>query len=136
MFFYYFIINEWKYTFEITFTNFIFIEAASAFCMSSNWFVFTTRTPESVSNLTSVFFWIWRLFSWALYSWTLETQGSYIYDCSFVKPDKYSSSEVSLSSFPLFPSSEALFLRWWNLIYLQNLFWSFEFTWYFIWYFI
>ena len=88
------------------------------------------KNTREYSNLTSVFFWIWRLFSWAVSSWTLETQSLYISDCSFVKSDKYSSSEVSLSSFPLFPSSEALFLRWWNLIYLQNLFWSFEFTWY------
>ena len=39
-----------------------------------------------------------------------ETQGLYMYGCSFVKSDKYSSPEVSLSSVPLFSSSEALSL--------------------------
>ena len=41
---------------------------------------------------------------------SFETQGSYMYGCSFVKSDKYSSSEISLSSIPLFSSSEALSL--------------------------
>ena len=39
-----------------------------------------------------------------------ETQGSYMYGCSFVKSGTYSSSEISLSSGPLFSSSEALSL--------------------------
>ena len=42
---------------------------------------------------------------------TFETQGSYMYGYSFVKSDKYSSSQVPLSSFPLFPSSKARFIR-------------------------
>ena len=40
---------------------------------------------------------------------SFETQGSYVYGCSFVKSDKYASSEVSLSSVSLFSSSEVLF---------------------------
>ena len=52
---------------EITFTNFTFIQAANAFCMSSHWFVFDTRTPESISNLTPAFFWIWWFFFWAVF---------------------------------------------------------------------
>lgn len=39
-----------------------------------------------------------------------KTQGLYLYGCGFVKPDKYSSSEISHSSVPLFSSSGALFL--------------------------
>ena len=41
---------------------------------------------------------------------SFETQGLHMYDCSFLKSDKYSSSEVSLSSVPLFSSSRALFV--------------------------
>ena len=41
---------------------------------------------------------------------SFETQVFYMYGCSFVKSDKYSSSEISLSSIPLFSSSEALFI--------------------------
>ena len=45
---------------------FLFVQAANVFCMSSHWFVFTTRTPESISKTTSVFFWIWWFFSRAV----------------------------------------------------------------------
>ena len=41
---------------------------------------------------------------------SFEAQGSYMYGCSFVKSDKYSLSEVSLLSVPLFSSSETLFI--------------------------
>ena len=41
---------------------------------------------------------------------SFETQDLYMYDCRFAKSDKYSSSEVSLSSVSLFLSSEALLL--------------------------
>ena len=41
---------------EITFTIFIFILAANAFCMNSHWFVFITGTPENMSNPTNFFF--------------------------------------------------------------------------------
>ena len=39
-----------------------------------------------------------------------KTQRLYLNDCSFVKSDSYSSSEVSHSSIPLFSSSEAQFI--------------------------
>ena len=29
------------------------MQVANVFCINSHWFVFTTRTPESISNLTS-----------------------------------------------------------------------------------
>ena len=74
---------------------------------------------------------------------SFETQGLFMHSCNFVKSDKYSWSEVSLSSVPLFSFSEALFRLWhfyyeiqalafllWNLFYLQNLFWAFWVTWY------
>ena len=35
--------------------------------MGSHWLVFTARTPESISNLTSIFLWIWSFFSWAVF---------------------------------------------------------------------
>ena len=41
---------------------------------------------------------------------SFETQDLYMYDCRFAKSDKYSASEVSLSSVSLFLSSEALLL--------------------------
>ena len=37
-----------------------------SFSLPNPWFVFTTNTPESISNLTTVF-WIWSFFSWAVF---------------------------------------------------------------------
>ena len=39
---------------------------------------------------------------------SFETQGAYVYCCSFKKSHKYLSAEVSFSSVPLLSSSEAL----------------------------
>ena len=40
---------------------------SSSKCMSTNWFVFATRTPESIPSPTSVFFWTWWFFSWEVF---------------------------------------------------------------------
>ena len=42
---------------------------------------------------------------------SFETQGLFMHSYNFVKSDKYSWSEVSLSSVPLFSFSEALFVN-------------------------
>ena len=60
---------------------------------------------------------------------SFETQGSYMYDCSFVKYGNYSSSEVSLSSVLLFSSSEeALFINSDFNIFMMKLFLSSKFV--------
>ena len=41
---------------------------------------------------------------------SFETQGLHMYGCSFVNTENYSSSEVLLSSVPLFSSFETLFM--------------------------
>ena len=47
---------------------------------------------------------------WFPFTCSFESWGSYMYCCSFAKSDKYLLLEVSLSSVPLFSSSEALFI--------------------------
>ena len=47
---------------------------------------------------------------WFPFTGSFESWGSYMYCCSFAKSDKYLLLEVSLSSVPLFSSSEALFI--------------------------
>ena len=78
--------------------------------MSSHRFVFIT--PKSISNPTSSFSESHHYFpGQCSFTDTFETQGSNMYGCSFAKSEKYSSSEVSLSSVQLFSSSEALFIN-------------------------
>ena len=128
--------NKWKYTFEISFTNFIFILAANAFCMGSHWFVYITGTPESISNPTNFFFWIWWFFSWAVFCHRLFWNTGFVHVQlrSFVKSDKDSSTKVSLSWVPWFSSSVYKFRLWyfynWTCFIFKICFELFEFTWY------
>ena len=79
--------------------------------LCSHWFVLTIRTPESISILLLSSSKSDDSFPWKLsFIESLETQSSYICNCSFEKSDKYSSFEVQLSSVPLFSPSEALFI--------------------------
>ena len=88
----------------------MFIQATNVFCMSSHRFVFIT--PEGISNPASFFSESHHSFTaQCSFTDTFETQASNIYDCSFAKSEKYSSSEVLLSSVQLFSSSEALFIN-------------------------
>ena len=105
---------------QITFTNFLFIQAANASCTSSHWFVFSTRTPESISNLPSSSKFV-DSFPGQFSFLDFEKQGSYLYSCSLVKRDKYSPSEALLSPVPLFLSSEALFISSYFDIFIMKL---------------
>ena len=113
---------------SITSTNFIFIQAANAFCMNSHWFAFITRTPESISNPTSVFFWIWWFFSCAVFIHGLfwNTGFTHVrFQLCKVRQVFIIWSFIFLSpTIFIFRSTIQTFL-WWNLFYLQNLFWTF-----------
>ena len=80
--------------------------------MANHWFVFTTRMPESIFNPTSVFLTESNDSFPGEFSFmdSFETQGLYMHSFSLVKSDKYSLSEFSLSSAPLFSSFEVLFM--------------------------
>ena len=72
--------------------------------MGSHWFVYITGTPESISNPTNFFFWIWWFFSWAVFCHRLFWSTGFVHVRlrSFVKWDKDSSTTVSLSWVPWF----------------------------------
>ena len=107
------------------------IHAANAFHISSHWFVLTTRKPESISNPTSLSsFESDDSFPGQLsFLESFETEGSYICNCNFAKLDKYSSSQVSLSSVPLFSYSKALFVSSDFDIFMLKLVLSSKFLW-------
>ena len=124
--------NKWKYSFEITFTNFIFIQAF-VFTTRCHCFVFTTRTPESISNPTGVFLWIWWFFSWSVFfhrffwntgflhvwlQFCKVRQVFIIWNFTFFNPIIF----IFRSTVYKF---RLLTFLWWNLFYLQNLFWAF-----------
>ena len=119
--------------------NFIFIQATNAFCMSSHWFVFTTRTPESIFNPTSVFFWIWSFFSWIVFFhgrfWNtgfvnLRLQLCIVREVFIIWSFTFFSHIIFIyrsTVYNFFYHILSLFITflWWNLFYLQNLFWAF-----------
>ena len=95
---------------EITFRIVFFIQGANAFCMSCLWFAFSTKTPAGISNSTALFFRSDYSFPRHLFFRdSFKTPGLYMHGWYY--SDNYSSSEVSLYSFPLFPSSEVLFIN-------------------------
>ena len=63
-----------------------------------------------------------------LFTDSFETQGLYMYGFSFVKWEKYSSSELSLSLVPLFSSSRALFTSSGPDIFMMKLVYSSKFV--------
>ena len=97
--------NEWKYAFEMTFTNFIFIQVANVFYMSSHWC--GLYLPQEHQK---VFFWTWWFFSWAVFFHGIFWNTGFVHVRLqfFVKSGRYSSSEVLLSSW--FYLSKLLFI--------------------------
>ena len=70
-----------------------------------------------------------NFFTWQFsFTDSFETQVTYMYCCSFKKSDKYSSAEVSLSSVPLFSSSEALVISYDSDIFVMKIALSWKFV--------
>ena len=98
--------------------------------MSSLWFAFTTHknTREYFQFYCCLLLNLTILFVGQFYFRdSFQTQGLYMYGCRFVKSGKYSSSEVSIFSVPLFPFFEALFISSDFGIFILKLVWSSSF---------
>ena len=86
-------------------------EAANAFCLRIHWFAFTTRTPEIISNLIGVFFWIWLFFLWAVFFHVLFWNTGFVHVWLQLNKVRHVFIIWSFTFWvPLFSSSEALFI--------------------------
>ena len=78
--------------------------------MSSHWFVITTRTSESISNPTSVFFWIWWFFSLPVFCQGLFWNTGFVHVHLRLCKVRQVFIDWSLIEVPWFSSSETLFI--------------------------